>query len=122
MRKRGARDVEESVDVDGEHPLPLVDVRADDRAEQHHAGVVDEHVEAAEAVDDALHGGFGLGAHRDVGDDGEGDPARRLDLGDESVESVAAAGDDGDRRTLARESEGRGSADATARPGDEGDG
>jgi hypothetical protein len=42
--------VEEAKQVDVEHLPPLLGVGAVDRAKQHHAGVVDEHVDSAEAL------------------------------------------------------------------------
>ena len=42
--------------VELDHPLPLRQGRADRRAEQHHAGVVDERVEAAQLGDRPLDG------------------------------------------------------------------
>ena len=53
-RQRGVRAVQEAEAVDVDHPPPLVGVGALDGPEQHHAGVVDEGVEAAELLARAL--------------------------------------------------------------------
>ena len=85
MRERGVGDVEQALEVERDHPVPLLDRRVDDRAEQHHAGVVDDDVEPAELGDGALDGGDRLVAVGDVGLDRE--PA---ELAGERVEPVLA--------------------------------
>jgi hypothetical protein len=90
------------------------------RAKQHHAGVVDDGVEAVEALDRLLHGGDRLLLVRDVGLDDEGVAAVGRDGPGELVEPVLAPGDERHRRALSRERLGRGGADAAAGAGDEG--
>ena len=51
MRERRVGAVQQPVHVERHHLLPLLDRRVDDRAEQHHAGVVDQGVEPTEVVD-----------------------------------------------------------------------
>jgi hypothetical protein len=46
------------VEIELDHPLPLLDRGVDDRPEQHHAGVVDHHVEQTELLPGALDGGL----------------------------------------------------------------
>ena len=99
-----------------DHPVPLLDRGVDDRAEQHHAGVVDHGVEPAELLRGALHGGDRLLAVGDVGLDRE--PA---DLGGEGVEPVLAARGDGHRRPLCGERPRRRLADPAAGARDERD-
>ena len=66
QRDRGVRAVEEPEAVDLDHPPPLLRVGALDGAEEHHAGVVDEDVQAPEALGRALDEGAGGGLVGDV--------------------------------------------------------
>ena len=116
VRQRRVGDVEQPVEVERDHPLPLLDRGVDDRAEQHHARVVDHRVEPAELGGRALHGRDRLLAVGDVGLDRE--PA---DLGRERVEAVLAAGGEGDLRALRRQRPRRRLADPAARARDERD-
>jgi hypothetical protein len=43
--------VEQALDVDGDHALPFLGIRADDRAQQHQTGVVDQDVQPPEPLD-----------------------------------------------------------------------
>ena len=52
--QRGVRAAQQPLDVDRQHPLPFLQRRVDGRAEQHHAGVVDQRVQPAELVDGPL--------------------------------------------------------------------
>ena len=79
VREGGVRDVQEPLDVEVDHPLPLLDGRVLDRPQQHDAGVVDHDVEAAELVDRALDRGDGLLALGHVGLDHERPAAGALD-------------------------------------------
>ena len=60
------RAVQEAEQVDGDHRAPLVRVGVGHRAEQHHARVVHEDVQAAELVVRALDEGARLLLVRDV--------------------------------------------------------
>ena len=111
-RKRRVHAVEEAEQVDVDHPLPLLDVGAHDRAEQHHAGVVDEDVEAAEPRVDLLDEPLGLLPVGDVGLERDRAAALALDPLDQRLEPVGPASADTDRSTGAREGQGRGLADA----------
>ena len=120
MRERRLGDVEEAFDVEVDHPLPLLDRRLERRAEQHHAGVVDDGVEAAELGDGALDQGLGGGAVGDVGLDRERLAAGVVDLPGQALQPVDAAGRDGDRGAVGGEAFRGRLADAAGGAGDEG--
>jgi hypothetical protein len=109
-------DVEQPLEVELDHSIPLLDGGVDDRAEQHHAGVVDHDVEPTELLDGALDSGLRLLAIGDVGLDGQA-----TDLGRERVQPVLAARDDSHRRALCRERARGRLADPAARARDERD-
>jgi hypothetical protein len=69
VRERGVGHVEHALDVDVDHPLPLLHRRTDDRAVEHHARGVDDHVEPAELFHGALDRADGLLAVGDVSRD-----------------------------------------------------
>lgn len=103
VRERRLGDVEETLDVEVDHPLPFLDVGIEGRAEQHQAGVVDDGVEAAELGDRALDQGLGGGAVGDVGLDRERLAAGVVDFLDQFLQSVVATGGDGDGRAVGGE-------------------
>jgi len=122
VRERRLGAVEQPEDVDLDHPLPLLDGRALDRPEQHHARVVDEDVEPAELVDGPLHGRLRLLALRDVGLDHERGAARVAQLRGQRVEALLAPRHERDGGAAGGELAGGGVADAAGRAGDQGDG
>jgi hypothetical protein len=111
------RDVQQALEVERDHPIPLLDRGVDDRPEQHHAGVVDHDVQSAELFRGALDGRDRLLAIGDVGLEREA-----ADLGGERIETVLATRDEGDRRSLLCQRARRRLADAAARARHEGDG
>ena len=90
QRHRRLRAVEEPEQVDVDHLAPLVGFGALDRAEQHHAGVVDEDVEAAHLLGGALDEGAGGRLVADVDLEGVGGAAVGVDPLGELVEAVLA--------------------------------
>ena len=91
--------VEEAEQVDLDHPLPFLDRGVDDRAEQHHAGVVDERRRAGPAPRRLRPTArLGLLAVGDVGLDRQRRAAGVGDLRGQRLSRSAAAGDQGDRR------------------------
>ena len=91
-------DVEDAVDVDVDHPLPVVERLVGRLVEQHHACVVDDRVEPAQLVDGPADRAGRLLAVGDVGLDDQ-----RVDLRPQGVEPVLAARRDRDLRAgLAR--------------------
>lgn len=60
MWQRRTRDVESSLDIDGQHPVPVQRRSVHGGPEQHHARVVDDDIESAERLDRLLHNGGGL--------------------------------------------------------------
>jgi hypothetical protein len=42
MRQGRMCDVEQAAHIDGQHPLPFLDVCSDDRPDEHEAGIVDQ--------------------------------------------------------------------------------
>ena len=95
VRERGVGDVEQALEVQRDHPVPLLDRRVDDVPEQHHARVVDDDVEPPEFTDRPLDGADRLLAIGHVGLDRE-----TADVGRQRVQPVLAAGGEGDLRAL----------------------
>jgi hypothetical protein len=118
----GAGGVEQALDVDGDHAVPVLGVRAGDGTQQHQAGVVDQGVQPPESPGGLLYGRLGLGAVGDVGFHGQRGAARLVDLGGEGLQTVPAAGNQRDAGTVPGELAGGGSADTAARAGDQGGG
>jgi small subunit ribosomal protein S12 len=114
------RDVEERVHVERDHPVPLLRRRADHRAEQHHARVVDERVEPAELGDGPLHrvDRLLLVGHVDLERDRPA--AVGLDRRDQRVEPVPAPRGDRHGGAPGGERPRRRLADPAARARDEG--
>ncbi len=65
------RAVEDAEHVGVDHPPPLLGLGVLDRAEQHHAGVVDEHVQSPELGVSPLHEGPRLVLLAHVGGHGD---------------------------------------------------
>src|ERR1700733_6212480 len=87
VRQGGAGGVEQALDVDGDHAVPFLRVRAGDGAQEHQAGIVDQDVQSPELPGGLLDGRFGLGAVGDVRFDGQRGPARVLDAGGEGLQA-----------------------------------
>ena len=125
MRQGRIRDVQEALLVDRDHPLPFLDVGADDGGddggEKHETGVVDQNVQAPETVDHGLHGTLGLGPVGDVGLHRESGAADSFDLGTEGVDAVFASRDGGDGSAVLGETACGRLADAAAGARDDGD-
>jgi hypothetical protein len=115
----GAGCVEQALDVDGDHAVPLLGVRAGDGTQEHQARIVDQSVQPSESFDGLLDGGLGLGAVGDVGFHGQRGAARFVDPGGEGFEAVPAASNQRDGGTVLGELAGGGSADAAARTSDQ---
>ena len=112
----GGGDRAEEVDLD--HVPVVVALSGLERAEEHDAGVVDEHVRAAELLLHALGGGEDAVAVGDVCLDGDGAVAELVGEGGDAVE---AAGKDSDAVAGCCERAGSGFTDAGASAGDDGD-
>ncbi len=91
MRQGGLRAVEQPQDVQLDHALPLLDGRVHDRPEQHHASIVDQHVQAPELADCPLDRSLGLGALGHVSLDCQRAPTRCLYQPGEGLQSVYPA-------------------------------
>lgn len=114
--------VHQAHEVDVDHALPVVQVRAGGGAEQHEAGVVDQRVQTAQALDgplDRFRGGLRGG---DVGGHDQGLAAGAGDFRGEVGEPVLAPTDQGHGGALASKLQRGGVADAAGRSGDQGDG
>lgn len=122
MREGGVDQVEQAFWVDGNHSFPFVDVRADDRAEQHEAGVVDQDVGASKSFDDGGDGLIGRAAVGDIDFNSEGSSTGGLNLGDDGVKAVLAARDDRDVGAVLGQTDRGGLTDTITRAGDNGDG
>ena len=110
----GVGDVQQALEVERDHAIPLLDRGVHDLAEQHHAGVVDDDVESSELLRGALDGGDRLLALGDVDLDGEAADLRR-----QRIQTVLAARGDRHRRPLCRERARRRLADPAAGARDE---
>ena len=84
------RAVQDAHHVHVDHPPPFLGGRALDRPEQHHAGVVDERVQAPEALVGARDERVGLVLLTDVGGDGERLAAVLLDPSGERLDALGA--------------------------------
>jgi hypothetical protein len=100
QRQRGVRAVEEPQQVHADHPAPLVRVLVRERAEQHHAGVVDEDVEPAKLMGGGLHEAGGLFLVRHVRLLDERGPLEPLG---ERLEPIGPAGPERHRRARFRQ-------------------
>ena len=86
---RVTRGREVALEVHADHRVPLLLARREDHAVAQEAGVVDEHVEAAERVDRGVHQAAGALPVGDVVGVGDGLAARRDDLVDEELRGRA---------------------------------
>jgi len=92
----------------------------DDRAEQHHAGVVDERVQAAHLGDRPLDGVSRLAFVGHVGLDGESSASPLADGGGDLFEPILPSGGERHGRALCAQRERGRRADAAGRTGHEG--
>jgi hypothetical protein len=104
VRQRRIRHVQQPLLIDGDHALPVVDVRAIDRSDEHQSRVVDKDVDTSEPVGRCLDGGLGLPTLREVGFDRERGAAITLDAAHKGAETFFPAGDEHDGRSELRES------------------
>jgi hypothetical protein len=122
VRQSGAGGGEHALDVDVDHPLPVLGVRADDGPQEHQPGVVDQGVQPPEPRDGLLHGALRLRAVGDVGGHHQRAPARLVDLGGEGLQTVLATGHEHDGGAVRGEPRSGGSANPAASPRDDGNG
>ena len=92
-----------------------------ERRDAEDAGAVDQHVDAAEALDGRRHERLRGGAPADLPRHGQRALARRVELGLRGGEHLRAGAAEHDRRALVEEAAGGGLADAPAAAGDEHD-
>jgi hypothetical protein len=84
--------VDQALEVEVDHPVPLLGGRVLDRAQQHLAGVVDEDVEPPQLLDGAVDRGNGLLLVGDVGLDRQGGVALAANLCREALQPLEPAG------------------------------
>jgi hypothetical protein len=84
--------VEDALDVDVDHRLPVLHAEPVERRDRHDAGVVDEHVKAAKAVECELDEGRDVVAAADVDAREHGLPAGRRDLCGQRLQSFCPPG------------------------------
>ena len=89
----------QAADVDVDHLLPLGDLGLLERGAEHHAGVRDDEVDAAELGADGVGDALDVVRVGDVGGDRED--------AFEGLEAIGAAGDGGDPRALVARAAGR---------------
>ena len=114
--------VDQALEVEVDHPVPLLGGGVLDRPQQHLAGVVDEDVEAAELVDGALDRGDRLLLVGDVGLDRQRGVTVATDLGGQPLQPFQPPGRDRDFGSVGRQRSRRRLADAAAGAGDQRDG
>jgi hypothetical protein len=90
VRQGRTRAVEEPEQVHLDHPLPVLERRVDQRAEQHHPGAVDQRVQPSQRLDGALNRILGLALVAHVGLQRDRRHALAADPVDERVQPVGA--------------------------------
>ena len=98
--KCGVGDVQQALDVQVHHPLPLLGRRVLDRPEQHYSSVVEDRIQPSKLKDRLLDCGYRLLLVRYVRLDGKRLAAVLLYLLSQPLQPVLAPGDDGHRSTL----------------------
>jgi hypothetical protein len=121
MRYRLLGQVQQPVQIQIQHPPPVVGLADVKGTEQHDARVVDQDVEPAELVDHPADGDPGLLLVGDVGREGQHRPVLRRELGGESREPVLAPRHRGHQGTPAGQPAHGRLADSAARARDQGD-
>jgi len=111
--------VDQALEVEVDHPVPFLGGRILDRAEQHHAGVVDDDVEPSQLVDGAIDRSDRLLLVGDVGFDRKRGVTLAADLRGKPLKSLKTAGGHGDLRPLLRQRPRRSLTNATARASDQ---
>ncbi len=111
--------VDQALEVEVDHPVPLLGGRVLDRAEQHLAGVVDDDVEAAQLVDGAVDRGDRLLLVGDVGLDRQRGVTGAADLGGQPLQPFEPARRHRDFGPLGGQRPRGRLADATAGAGDQ---
>ena len=112
---------EDAVDVDRHALAPALQRHLRQRLDDADAGIVHEHVEAAEAVDDCRDRGLPIGFLGDVEGDEHRLRAACRELGRERLAALLVDIGERDRRAFRRERAGAGLADALRSTGDERD-
>jgi hypothetical protein len=122
MRQAGHDAQERAVERHVHHGAPFRERHLIDRLLAAQRRVVDEEVDAAEALDRGRDHAVDRGSIGDVGDGGERLAALGDDLGDDGIGlGLIGAGVDDDRGAILRQLQRDGTADVTAGAGDEGD-
>ena len=115
-----ARHEEAAAQMDVEHRVEVLRCELLDVGVAHEAGVVDERVEAAEAIERRGHDRLGAGGRRDRLVARERAAARGLDLAGHGARVLAREVVHDHRRAAARKLDGVGAAEPAARAGDHG--
>ncbi|MNL04767.1 hypothetical protein D3C87_1253440 [compost metagenome] len=71
MWQRGGDAIEHTLDVDVDHPVPLIRAPLSHGCNRHQAGVVDHHVDTAELFDSGCDERLHLRLYRDIGGNGQ---------------------------------------------------
>ena len=87
----GGDRVKHALDIGVDGAVPAIEIGHFEPRERHDAGIVDQHVDLAEAVDGVGDECRHVGAARDVGGPGRRPAAPRHDIGDKPVEPVGPA-------------------------------
>ena len=95
--------VEHALDVDVDHPVPLVDLQRGHERERHDAGIVDDHVDAAEGFARRVGEGGDIGAVGDVETLRQHFAALARDLFGKRLQPIGATGAEHELRAGAAE-------------------
>jgi hypothetical protein len=119
--QRRGDSVEHALDVDVDHPVPLVDLEAFQERLRHQPGVVEHDVDAPVLLHGRVHEALHLAAVGDVGGEGERLPSLGRQVVRERLEAAGAPRAQHDRRALRGEQPCGGLAQPAARARDDDD-
>ncbi len=117
--EHGGDAIEHALDVDVDHPVPLLDLQRGHQRQRHDAGIVDEDVDAAELGNSGIDEGLHVGAVGDIERSRYHDTTSGTDFLAQSVQTVGSARADDEFRTGETQFAGRGGADAAAGASDQ---
>ena len=121
LRPRRLRRIPGALEMDIEHVVEVGLRKLRKRVQMERAGVVDQDVDAAEAVDGRLDRRVRVGAPRDVADGRDGRPARRRDQLDDLVRRLRRTVVDDDLRATPGQEQRMLAAEAATAAGDDRD-
>src|SRR6266849_1365429 len=118
LRQDGGNAVEDSLDIDVNLPIPFLHLEGLNRRNGHDTGVIDDDLDAAEAVDGSLDQCFHFGALRDVDRKADSLTVRRHNLLHDRVDPVLTPRSEHDFGSASRKQLRSALSNATAGSGD----